>query len=78
MMFFQLIRKEDGTRSEALPCKASDLNTVVSKLIPPKNWDKFYILILINDASRDDFVFSKAPLLSVDNYMSITSTGVSP
>lgn len=78
MIFFQLLRKEDGTRSSALPAKPGMLRECVAKLIPRQNWDKFYILILIDDAQSEEFVFSRSPLLSVDTFMAVTNQGVSP
>lgn len=71
--FFQLIRQEDGSRSEAVSCMRSEVSSVLDTLVPKENRSKFFVLVLIDDATVENWKFSTCPLFTVEHFLKVFS-----
>lgn len=69
--FFQLIDKKNGTRSESVGCTRAEFARVLIEKVPAKKLKQVFVLVLVDDANKKEWEFSRAPLMRGDTFVSL-------
>lgn len=72
-IFVQLVQASTGARSAAIGYPRAEVASVIRKLRDDPNVELVgsdYVLVLVDDAGEEEWQFSTAPLMSVDNFIS--------
>lgn len=69
-MVFQVIKVEDGTRSEAFTADRTEMVEKFKELIPETEHDQHAILVLLEDREGEIY-FSRAPYMLVSHFVQL-------